>query len=145
MPRPPVKTPAKSKTPLKAVSGQKMSLKTLAEHLSLSRTTVSLILNDAPLAKDFSPETRQRVLQAAKNFSYRPNYFARSLSRKRTYLIGVIAPDFSSGYDSAILSGIEGRLLNTDYTYFVSSHLWSPTLLSRNVELLLDRGAEGLD
>jgi LacI family transcriptional regulator len=144
MPRPPVKTPAKSKAPSKAIPGQKVSLKTLAEHLGLSRTTVSLILNDAPLAKGFSPETRRRVLQAAKNFSYRPNYFARSLTHMRTYLIGVIAPDFSSGYDSSILSGIEGRLLNTDYTYFVSSHLWSPTLLSRNVEMLVDRGAEGL-
>jgi LacI family transcriptional regulator len=129
---------------LKAVSGQKMSLKILAEHLGLSRTTVSLILNDAPLAKDFLPETRRRVLQAAENFSYRPNYFARSLTSKRTYLIGVIAPDFGSGYDSTILSGIEGRLLNTDYTYLVSSHLWSSTLLLRNVQLLVDRGAEGL-
>jgi LacI family transcriptional regulator len=116
----------------------------LAEHLGLSRTTISMILNDVPEATRFPAETRQRVVESAKKLGYRPNYFARSLGSRRTYLIGVVAPDFGNGYEGALLSGFERRLLNTGYTSFVSNHFWSPSILKRHIETLRDRGAEGL-
>ena len=125
-------------------SGHRITLKQLAEHLGLSRTTISMILNDVPEAARFPEETRQRVVESAKKLGYRPNYFARSLGSTRTYLIGVVAPDFGNGFESAVLSGFERRLLNTSYTSLVATHLWSPDLLQRHVETLCDRGAEGL-
>jgi DNA-binding LacI/PurR family transcriptional regulator len=125
-------------------SGHRITLRKLAAHLGLSRTTISMILNDVPEATRFPEETRRRVVECAKKLGYRPNYFARSLNRKRTYLIGVIAPDFGNGYEAALLSGFERHLLDTGYTSFVSTHLWSPSLLQRHVETLYDRGAEGL-
>ena len=124
--------------------GERITLRKLAEHLGLSRTTVSMILNDVPEATRFPKETRQRVVDSAKRLGYRPNYFARSLGRKRTYLFGVIAPDFGNGFEAAVLSGFQRRLLNTGYTSFISTHLWSPALLQKDVETLCDRGAEGL-
>ncbi len=127
----------------KADSGHRITLRELAEQLGLSPTTISMILNDVPEAR-FPKETRQRVLESARSLGYRPNYFARSLGRKRTYLIGVIAPDFGNGYEAALLSGFQRCLLNTGYTSFISTHLWSPSLLQRHVETLCDRGAEGL-
>ena len=36
--------------------------------------------------------------------------FARSLRRKRSYLIGIVAPDFGNGYEGVLLRGFE-RLL----------------------------------
>ena len=116
----------------------------MAEHLRLSRTTISMILSDVPEAKRFPEETRQRVVESAKKLGYRPNYFARSLNRKPTNLIGVIAPDFGNGYEAALLSGFVRRLLNTGYTSFVSNHFWSTSLLQQHIETLCDRGAEGL-
>ncbi len=124
--------------------GRRITLKKLAEHLGLSRTTISMILNDVPEATRFPEKTRQRVVESAKKLGYRPNYFARSLGSRRTYLIGVIAPDFGNGFEAAILSGFERRLLNTGYTSLVATHLWSPDLLQRHVETLCDRGVEGL-
>jgi LacI family transcriptional regulator len=139
----PMKSTA-SKRGLQADLGRRITLRKLAEHLGLSRTTISMILNDVPEAIRFPEKTRQRVVESAKRLGYRPNYFARSLGRKRTYLIGVIAPDFGNGFEAAVLSGFERRLLNTGYTSFISTHLWSPSLLQRHVETLCDRGAEGL-
>jgi DNA-binding LacI/PurR family transcriptional regulator len=133
-----------SKRALDGDSGHRMTLRKLAEHLGLSRTTISMILNDVPEATRFPEETRRRVAESAKKFGYRPNYFARSLGRKRSYLIGVIASDFGNGYDAALLGGFERHLLNTGYTSFISNHFWSPSLLQRHVETLCDRGAEGL-
>jgi DNA-binding LacI/PurR family transcriptional regulator len=125
-------------------TGDRITLRKLAEHLGLSRTTISTILNDVPEATRFSEETRRRVVESAKKLGYRPNYFARSLGRRRSYLIGVIAPDLGNGYEAALLSGFERSLLNTGYISFVSNHFWSTSLLQRHVETLCDRGAEGL-
>jgi len=133
-----------SKRTVESDSGRGITLRTLAEHLGLSRTTISMILNDVPDATRFPEETRRRVVESAKRLGYRPNYFARSLGRKRSYLIGVIAPDLGDGFEAALISGFERRLLDTGYTSFVSNHFWSPSLLQRHIENLRDRGVEGL-
>jgi DNA-binding LacI/PurR family transcriptional regulator len=133
-----------SKSASESDSGRRITLRKLAEHLSLSRTTISEILNDVPEATRFPEETRQRVVESAKKLGYRANYFARSLGRRRSYLIGIIAPDLGNGYEAALLSGFERHLLNTGYTSFVSNHFWSTSLLQRHVETLCDRGVEGL-
>jgi LacI family transcriptional regulator len=133
-----------SKRASQADSGHRITLRKLAEHLGLSRTTISMILNDVPEAIRFPKETRERVVESAKRLGYRPNYFARSLGKRHTYLIGVIAPDFGNGFEAAVLSGFQRSLLNTGYTSFLSTHLWSPPLLQRHIETLCDRGAEGL-
>lgn len=122
----------------------KVDLKMLSQHLGLSHTTISLVLNDAPHAQRLSPATRDRVRKAAEEFGYKPNYFARSLSGKRSKMVGVLAPDFGEGYDSLVLSGIERCLLRNGYMYFVSSHLWSEDVLRRSLDALQERGAEGL-
>jgi len=128
----------------RAGSDRRITLRELAERVGLSRTTISMILNDVPEATRFPEEARRRVVESAKRLGYRPNYFARSLGKKRSYLIGVIAPDFGDGFEAALLSGFQRHLLNTGYTSLVSTHLWSPSLLKRHVETLCDRGAEGL-
>ncbi|HEY3834933.1 MAG TPA: LacI family DNA-binding transcriptional regulator, partial [Bryobacteraceae bacterium] len=125
-------------------SKQPVTLKTLAAHLGLSRTTLSMILNDVPDATRFPEETRRRVVEFAKEIGYRPNYFARSLGKKRSYLMGVIAPDLGDGYEAALLGGFERRLLDTGYTSLVSNHFWFPGLLERHVKTLCDRGVEAL-
>src|SRR4030095_13730671 len=62
-----------------------VSLKGLAAHLGLSPTTLSLVLNDSPLANTIPQETKDRILVAAREFNYRPNFIARSLRSARTY------------------------------------------------------------
>jgi len=56
-----------------------VNLRMLAEHLELSQTTVSLVLNNSPSAKSIPPETRARVVEAAAKLNYRPNYFAKAV------------------------------------------------------------------
>jgi LacI family transcriptional regulator len=55
----------------------------------VSRTTVSFVLNDVPGVK-ISEETRQRVLQAARELDYYPTAAARSLASGKTHRIGLI-------------------------------------------------------
>ena len=66
-----------------------MRLKELASHLGLSQTTVSRALNGYP---EVNAETRQRVLDAARRYDYRPNASARRLATGRAGAIGIVLP-----------------------------------------------------
>src|SRR5208337_1123748 len=123
---------------------KKVTLKFLAERLGLSKSAVSSVLNNSPLARTFSARTRERIFQAAEEYKYKPNYFARYLNQRRSYLIGVLSPDLAEGYDAGVLGGIEEYLLQSDYHYFLASHQWSKTRIERTTEMFLERGVDGL-
>ena len=101
-----------------------VNLRMLAEHLELSQTTVSLVLNNSPSAKSIPQETRNRVLEAATRLNYRPNYFARSLRQSRSMSVGVLAPDLSEGYFTRVMSGVVQELTEAHYFYFTACHDW---------------------
>jgi DNA-binding LacI/PurR family transcriptional regulator len=123
--------------------GKPVSLKFLAQHLGLSPTTVSLVLNGSPRAESIPEATKQRVQEAARTFNYRPNFFARYLSNKRSFTVAVIIPEISEGYGASILSAIEGRLAREGYLHFVASHRWSAQLIEETPQMLMERGVEG--
>ncbi|WP_245581838.1 LacI family DNA-binding transcriptional regulator [Phyllobacterium phragmitis] len=62
-----------------------MSIRDLARHLDISIGTVSRALNGKA---DVNPETRKRVLEAAKRLGYVPNQSGRSLRQGTTNTIG---------------------------------------------------------
>ncbi len=61
----------------------------VANLAGVSRTTVSLVLNDVKGAS-IPPETRQKVHDAAEALNYVPNATAQALATKRTKAIGLI-------------------------------------------------------
>jgi DNA-binding LacI/PurR family transcriptional regulator len=121
-----------------------VSLKFLAEYLNLSPATISLVINKSPAAKSIPERTKARVLRAAEKFNYRPNFYARHLSKKRTFTVGVVVPEISEGYAALVMSGVEDRLLQEGYFYFVVSHRGRQDLIDEYPRLLLDRAVEGL-
>jgi DNA-binding LacI/PurR family transcriptional regulator len=129
--------------PRKAAAQKNVSLKTLADHLHLSPTTISLVLNESPSADSIPQETKDRVLAAAREFNYRPNFFARSLRKKKTMTVGILIQDMGEGYGSLIINGIEGALRDRQYLYLLASHHHRAELLERYINLLLERGVEG--
>jgi DNA-binding LacI/PurR family transcriptional regulator len=121
-----------------------ISLKDVAASLKLSPTTVSVVLNYSPLADSIPQETKDRIFEAARNLNYRPNYIARSLRNQRTHTIGVLIPEMSEGYSAAVLSGVEEKLLQEGYFYFVASHHHRENLIERNTQFLVARCVEGI-
>jgi len=121
-----------------------MSLKKLADHLGLSPATVSLVINQSPVAASIPRDTKDRIFAAARKFNYRPNFFARSLRTQRSFTVGVMVPEVSEGYASMVMSGIEDHLLQEGYFYFVASHRHRADLIDEYPKLLLDRSVDGL-
>src|ERR1700735_4669107 len=120
-----------------------VNLKMLAEHLQLSQTTISLVLNNSPSAKSIPQETRRRVLDAAEKLNYRPNYFARSLRQSRSMSVGVLAPDLSEGYFTRVMSGVVEELSRAHYFYFTACHEWKRELIEQYPRMLVERAVDG--
>jgi LacI family transcriptional regulator len=120
-----------------------LSLKVLAEYLSLSPATISLVVNNAPGAKSISLATRERVLAAAKRLGYQPNTIARSLRMRQTFTVGVIVPEFSEGYFTMVMNGVEEYLQQAGYLHFVMSHQGRADLIDEYPRLLSKRSVDG--
>jgi DNA-binding LacI/PurR family transcriptional regulator len=120
-----------------------VTLKAVAAHVGLTPGTVSAVLNNAPSSRSIPQHTKNRILEAARELNYRPNFFAQSLRRKRTYTIGVIVEEIGDVYGSGIISGIEQYLRQKNYFFLTVVHRHDPDLLERYAQILLERGVEG--
>jgi DNA-binding LacI/PurR family transcriptional regulator len=135
------------KTPNQVRAGarkpERVTLKTIAEHLHLTPGTVSAALNNSAAARSIPEHTKQRILTAARELNYRPNFFARSLRLQRTYTIGVIAEEIGDAYGSMIISGIEQHLRQHNYFFLTVIHRHDKKLLQTYSQMLQSRGVEG--
>ena len=66
------------------------TLRDVARLAGVSHQTVSRAINDKG---EIDPETRRRVLDAARQLRYRPSRFARGLVRPGAVTLGLIVPD----------------------------------------------------
>lgn len=136
---PPKRNEAKKTSPIGS-----LNLKELAAHLGLSQATVSRVINQTATAHRIAARTQQRVLAAAASLNYKPNVFARGLRNNRSFTAGVIIPEVSEGYSTAVLGGIEDALLLSGFFYFVVSHRHRKELLRDYPRLLVSRAVEGI-
>jgi LacI family transcriptional regulator len=121
-----------------------MALKELSAHLGLSQSTVSRVINGGARAHRIAESTQKRVLEAAASFGYEANIIARSLRQKRTFTVGVLVPEISEGYSTAVLGGIEDALLKEGLFYFVASHRHHAELLEAYPRLMISRAVDGI-
>src|SRR5712691_7412798 len=121
----------------------RVTLKTIADHVGLTPGTVSAALNNSAAARSIPEHTKNRILEAAQELNYRPNFFARTLRLKRTYTIGVIAEEIGDAYGALVISGIEEYLRKNNYFFLTVIHRHDPKLLQTYAQMLLTRGVEG--
>ena len=121
-----------------------VTLKAVAQHLGLTPGTVSAVLNDTKAARTIPENTRKRIVEAARQLNYQPNFLARSLRVKRTFTVGVIVEEIGDAYGSLIVGGIEPFLRESNYFFFTVAHRHDPKLLRSYSQLLTSRGVEGL-
>src|SRR5262249_41189189 len=95
-----------------------VTLKAVAERVGLTPGTVSAVLNHSSPSRSVTQQTQNRILDAARELNYRPNFFARSLRVKRTFTIGVITEEIGDPYGAMIISGIERHLLQHGFFFF---------------------------
>lgn len=84
-----------------------ITIKDIAQHLSLSVSTVSRALVDD---KNIRRETKEKVLETARKLGYKPNPVATNLKYGRTNTVGVIVPEMVTPFASQVINGIQSTL-----------------------------------
>ena len=121
-----------------------ITIRDVAKESGFSSTTVSIVLNNAPLARYIPPATKKRIEKAANKLGYRPNLFARSLRSKRSHTVGVMVFDMTDPYCTLILRGIENSLYQSSYLPILTDVHNERSRFERYLEMLLDRRVEAL-
>src|SRR5438094_3186369 len=127
-----------------AKPGSMVTIRDVAKESGFSSTTVSIVLNNAPLARYIPAATKKRIEKAAKRLGYRPNLFARSLRSKRSHTVGVMVFDMTDPYCTLVLRGIENTLYQSSYLPILTDVHNERSRFERYLEMLLDRRIEGL-
>jgi LacI family transcriptional regulator len=120
-----------------------VTLRSVAERVGLTASTVSAVLNNSFASRSVPEHTKNRILVAARDLNYRPNFFARSLRVKRTYTIGVILEEIGDAYGSLVISGIERYLRQQNFFFLTVAHRHDKKLLATYSAMLQERGVEG--
>lgn len=102
------------------------TIKDVAKKAGVSISTASYALNNVP---NVHPETKKRILLAAKELNYYPNGIARNLKTQRTGNIGVFIYGFAGPIFSDVLEGIRQKLQENNFNIVVSSGQSSSNLL----------------
>jgi LacI family transcriptional regulator len=116
-------------------------MKDIARDLGVSLMTVSKALRSHT---DISEETRQRVLSRMRELNYQPDWIARSMVTRRTYLVGLVLPDLMHSFFAEVATGVARRLQPSGYQIVISNTEEDPDTESRNVEALTSRKVDGL-
>jgi len=121
-----------------------VTLLDVARACGCSVSTVSIVLSEAPLSHNVAASTRQKVRAMAQKLGYYPDAFARSLRRRRSQTIGVLAYDLSDPYCIPIVRGIQAGLLPGSYLPLVMDAQTQRGLFDNYLQMILERRAEGV-
>jgi LacI family transcriptional regulator len=120
------------------------TLMDVARESGFSVSTVSLVLNEAPLSRYVAAKTKIVVREAAERLGYRPDASARSLRSRRSGTIGIMVFDISDPFCTLILKGIEEKLHSTSYLPIIMDAHNEIKQFQRYLQMLLERRVEGL-
>jgi len=120
------------------------TIRDVARESGYSASTVSIVLNSAPLSRYIPAETKERIQTAAHRLGYRPNPLARSLRSQRSNIVGVMVFDIMDPFCTPILRGLENSLYEANYLSLLADAHNEPQRFERYLEMLLDRRVEGL-
>ena len=121
-----------------------VTLADVAQECGLSISSVSLVLNEKPLADQMAEKTRQRIRAAALRLGYRPNRNAQALRSNRSNTIGVMVFDVADPWCTLILKGIQSALDTTGMLPIIMDAQNQGKQFMRYLTLLMERRVEAL-
>ena len=86
--------------------------KDVAQRAGVSTATVSYVLNKS---QKLPPETVERVLKAAADLDYRPNFTARSLVTRETRQIAIVLNNLANPIYADLIRGFENEAISRGY------------------------------
>ena len=110
----------RKRSEIKGSGARKATLKEVAAEAGVSIATVSYVLNNT---RPIGEGTKQRVLETVRKLGYEPNKSARAMRTGRSGDIGLIVPDITNPYFSALAESVtKAASKNGRSVYLLSSN-----------------------
>lgn len=119
----------------------KVTIDEVAKLAGCSKGTVSRVLNEKGYV---SEETRNKVHKAAKELNYYPSEVARSVSSKKTFLIGLIVPTTNHPFFGELVHFIERNLNHLGYKLMICNTLNDVEKEEKYVTKLMSNQVDGM-
>lgn len=121
-----------------------VTLLDIARASGFSVSTVSIVLSEAPLSQNVAATTRSHIRAIARQLGYHPDAYARSLRRRSTQTIGVVAFDLSDPFCTPIMRGIQVSLHAAGYLPLIVDAQAQRKLFDSSLHMILERRADGI-
>jgi LacI family transcriptional regulator len=123
---------------------QKKSLSDVADLADVSITTASRVLSGKAEQYRISKKTKEEVLRIAKDLNYEPNQLARALRLKQTHTIGMVIPDISNPFFSAIARHVEVESRKAGYLVMICDSQEDTAVEKDSIRILETRKVDGM-
>jgi LacI family transcriptional regulator len=121
-----------------------VTLLDIARACGYSVSTVSIVLSEAPLSQNVAAATREQIRNMARQLGYHPDAYARSLRRRHSQTIAVLAYDLSDPFCIPIVQGIQAGLRPQSYIPLLMDARTQRKLFDSYLKMILERRAEGV-
>ena len=122
----------------------RVTIRDIARRVQVSKTLVSLYLNNHPLSAKISAKTKERIDEAVRELGYRPSYVARALAKGRTGTIGMIVTNIRDPF-SYYLVDLAMREIEKDRRQLMMMVTnWKKENRLRCLENLLENRVDGV-
>ncbi|MBP3569870.1 MAG: LacI family DNA-binding transcriptional regulator [Lachnospiraceae bacterium] len=126
---------------VKKVNDISATIKDIAIKCNVSEGTVDRALNDRPGIKK---ETKEKILQVAKELGYRPNHLASCLAKGSSKTIGVVCTGLGNPFFSSFVEAIERMAYENGYYLNLILTHGSREKEMEGINYLVSRQVEGL-
>jgi|LauGreDrversion4_2_1035121.scaffolds.fasta_scaffold06455_7 LacI family transcriptional regulator len=120
---------------------KRITIKDIAQALSLSISTVSRALSDHP---DINDQTKLRVSEAALQMGYRANLLARGFRSQQSKIVALVLPEVNDFFTPSLISGISDALRQSGRMLQVVLTQDSLERESEAIQQCLDMQVEGV-
>jgi LacI family transcriptional regulator len=120
---------------------ERVTIYDVAAVAGVSTATASKALNDTGR---MSAETRERVKRVALELGFRPNSLARSLTRKRSFTVGLLTDDTYGRFTLPVMAGVSEGLIDHGVSVFLCTVEDNPERAKVHVDAMLDKQVDGI-
>ena len=113
----------------------------VAARSGVSTATVSRVLSGSVPAR---PETRERVLAAARDLGYRPSGIARALVRRETRTLGLVVTDITNPFYPQVVRAVEAAAHEHGYGIVLANGGDDPARELEHLDRLVERRVDGI-
>ncbi len=117
------------------------TIKDVARAALVSVGTASMALNGKPGVNE---ETRERVIEIARNLNYKPNPYARFLTCKQTNIIGLIVTDITNPFFGNVINYVQRELSGNGYDIMLGISRGSIKEEKKIIQKFIDMQVDGV-